>query len=423
MEDIRKLLIIHKKKLLRFILFLEKEQELEILHEKAVLLNDRSYDFSLSDYIVQILNLWGEEIGIKLVRNMVPLIPQVRNEGLSEVNIISDGQIGDLSEITQNIFLIDKEINKEALSAISGIFKFQNLLFVNIDLDGASIIRFTKDSRGNIGVVVESKKYNVENIINGDKFKELVNRFKTHIDTKRIINYSHNLLERQSFNEKSYEYQLLYLILNSFRLEGFRKSSKLFDGFGRGEMKGNLLVVGGDMLNSTKNVPLVLLSSLLSLSLEGNYTICIDKYGLFDCSQKITEKYNDLYKYPDLLMKLWGSGITIESKQNEKLVYDEQVSTVRVDDGNSTQDYISTLGSFLKLKLSNSSNVSIRLKKKFKVKEKNPEQKFEDLSGNLLVDSRVYKLYGTDNFNQDQSVIMKWLKEIGSLDSNYDNSN
>lgn len=410
----RFLIIIYEKYLLQFILLEYKDLKGIIVGVKKLRVWRASLDFSITDYILQALACWGGEIGIDLVKEMVPIIPQVGSKGVSEIHIYSYKKDDSLYALTRKVYVFGKDVKKQGTLNVAQFINFRNLLFLSLDNDKTSIVRYSKGKKGRINVVAERKSFDILECYDSDKFSDYLDRFSSIVDLKKIYKLFRNISKLPLFKLREFENVFAEYLLNISRLSTFKKCSKLsLNTFGKGKINDNLLVISGGRARLLDNLSLELLSILSSLDLKGGFTVFFDEYGLFDFLQGQTSQIFSDTIYSKLILSLWGNVITIDSSKKAKL--DEIVADVDIKDGGVEMQVIPMYGKVLKYTFTEKGDVRIEGRKGFFMDKKRKSLSIKGIGGNLVIDSRA--MYRETEYGKLDKVelVKSWLKGIGAI--------
>ncbi|MFC1780172.1 hypothetical protein ACFLY9_00545 [Patescibacteria group bacterium] len=415
MQKKRFLVVIYEKHLLNLILLSTTKSNVSVLSMKKIRVFSKSFNFSISDYILQTLTLWGGEIGTKLTKEMLPIVPQIGKDGVSDIFIFTSEKDRSLKDITKNVFHISNDITQKGAVKATKLVNFKNLLSICLDYDSTNVIRYTKGKRGKVKVVSERKDFKIKEYLGNSNFNEVLNRFKSLIHPNESMNLLANISDIPLLNHKNIEEVLLEYLLSNTRLELFSTCKKLdLSGFGEGEMEENLIILSGERFRMVNNVPLFILSMLSSFNLNGNFKVFIDKYGFFDSLQKcekVTLK-NEVYK--EIMLEFWGRVTNICSNRRSKI--DTEVADVDVIDGSSERQVIPMYGRILNFIFLEKGNISIQTKEGFYLKGKNRDFEAKNISGNFVIDSRekpISEIF--EKLSNEVDFVKGWLTGISAI--------
>ncbi len=417
MSNKRSLIILYEKHLIKFILFEYKGRDVNLLASTQLRLWDGSINFSISDYILSALTVWGQEIGTELIKEKVPIIPQVEGNGVSEIYILSYKEDDDLYSITKNLYVKSKEINKQGAMKIAKLINFKNLVFVSLDHATTSIVRYKKENNSNIKVVAETKDFNLKDYYNKEDFLKNINMFSSALGIKSIDNYLYNSLKLPIINIESIKASVIEYFLNISRLEYFNKCKKLdlksFGSIEGGDIHDNLLIISGESSRLVNNVPLEILSILSNFDIKGEFSIYFDEYGFLDYLQGCKRRFLPDKTFKGFLQGYWGHVITISGGKKIKL--GEVVADVDIKDSKSEMQVIPMYGRILNYEFSEEGEVNLDMKKGFSFGNKRGNVNIKDISGNFIIDSRdIYKekIYDIEGKGD---LLNSWLKGSGVI--------
>lgn len=413
----RFLIIIYEKNLIQFLLIgLNGSNIIKIAYKKSRIYRN-VYNFSITEFILQYLTKWSIKLGFNLVKEMVPIVPQMEKDGVSEIFVFTYKDFKDLRAITKNVIVKQTEVTKEGIQNIMKFFKFENLLYVSINNNYCSLVRFRKAERGSIKVVTEKKELFLNKYIKSIYFKNELKRFEGAIDYLKAFNIALNFSYLPIFKIKTFECFLNEYILTNLVLSSFSKCYKLnLNTFGYGKMTENMLIIGGERLRITENIPLNLLSILTSLNIEGNFSVFVDNYGLFDILQTSKQQFLADFVYYKFITKLWGNAVVINGDKKVKL--DDIAADVTVKAGSSERQIIPMSGRILNFKFSDKGDIYIKTKNKYAIQYKMHELQEKNLNGNFVIDARerpVKKAFNKLETSKELELIRNWMKGIDAL--------
>ncbi|MBU0975865.1 MAG: hypothetical protein ABIE03_00730 [Patescibacteria group bacterium] len=398
--------------MLHFLLLKLSSTGAEISHSRTVRINKNNKDFLLSEYILRVLSLWGKEIGIALVKEMVPLVPQVGKNGVDKILFFSKDKEDGLQTISRNIFTSENDVQREGLERVSRLIKFENLMLFKFDLNTIHIISYRKNSQGVLKVVAENKELSVDTVIRSNEFFQNLSDFS--YESSKAIDLAVNNLYAPLYKCTSYEGVLPEYIASTLRLSHFIDCKKLnLKDFGQGNIRNNLLVISGSQLRLNDNLPLFLLSILSVFGMSGNFTVCSDRFGFFDTLQRQKVPFLTEKVLLRVLLEFWGSVVVVDNKK--KSVLDEVVARVEVRDGDIERQVIPMFGKILNFTFLEKGDITIEPNEKFFIRGAERKAHYTDMTGNLVIDARSKP--SSENFRMydKKDLLNSWLKGIGAI--------
>lgn len=398
MIEKRFLILMFEKYLISFYLVNKKGSDIKILHKKHLRLYKNSFDFNISEYILDFLHNWGKDIGLDLVKENVPIIDKEGDRGVYDIFIFSPKRKENFCALTKRVYKINDDIKQEGALNVSKFFEFQNLLFISLGSLETSVVRYFMQNRNTMKVVVEKKDFKIKKYLYDDEFKENVLMLGQLLGEDSIIELLANIIDTPVFNVKYIGSALIEYFLNELRLNSFRKCSKLqLHTFGSGRMDENLLIIGGERRKIINNDSLEVLSILDTLDLKGNFSVYIDKYGFFDILQRCKKQlFKDKF-YRSYLLEFWGNIITIEGDKRAKP--DDIVADVDVLNTESERQVIPMFERIVSFCIEENADVKINTRDRFFIPNsmKTTEMQLKSYIGNFMIDGRTRPL--SKNFN------------------------
>jgi hypothetical protein len=414
MHKERILIILYDRYLLRFALLEAEGSKIQTIGLKDLRVYRDNYDFSIGEYILQALTLWGKELGIKLVEEMVPIIPQKGQDGIDDIFIFTYKQDESLYSLTKEIFVFSKDIQREGALNLTKFIDFSNLLLVSFDDERTLVTRYCKDRRGIMKVVSEEKRFNLRELTDNKDMVNTLQRFESVLKPSLAKNTLMNSYKFPPFNISYQEECVIEYLSNISRLEAFTECKKLrLSSFGEGEMEDNVLVVGGDRARLIKNTSLQLLSILTAFNLAGNFSVYTDPLGFLDFLQKERKQTLSDQVYKKFMLDFWGKVIILSSKKGGKL--DDIVADVDVTDGNTTRQAIPMFGRILKFTFLEKGELVLDAKRGFSVGNKQNRIDLKGARGNVVIDSRNRPVSKNFEMLAESDLVMSWLKGIEAV--------
>lgn len=411
----RILIIIHDKFLLNFLLLESSKAGIKTIASKGVRVYRRVHDFSIVEYILQALSCWGREIGICLVKQMIPLIGQEGKDGVDDIFIFTYRAYESLLAITKNIFVFGKDICQEGALNITKFVDLKSLLFVSLGTDETLIARYMKNDKGVLKVVSERKDFKMGKYAKAEAFLESLGDFSLEIKPGKAVDIIKNNVDFPVFNLKSQQEVLIEYLINGQRLEVFKKCKKLnFKTFGDADFKREILVVGGDRARFIDNMPFELLSILSVFNLSSNFDVYVDRFGLFEFLQKSKKQILSDKVYDKLLLEFWGKCMVIKRKKRPKL--DEIVADVDVLDGNSERQIIPMFGRITKFTFLDKGSINLQTRKGFSIAKDTICCEVKDASKNFVIDARGRPIEDIYKQRKKSELVHSWLKGMEALD-------
>ena len=408
MQNKRVLIIIYDKYLLQFILLRESKSRVSVIASKKLRVYSHLYNFSISDYILQSLTLWQEDIDIGLVEELVPIIPQVGKDGVSDIFVFTFLKDESLQSLSRDSFLLTKDIKQEGVGVLAKLLNFRNLLSISFDEDKTMVTRYTRGERGVMKVVCESKRFDIGNYASSEKFLANLEKFSDFIKKQKASNFLANTSHVPAFSLHSLQEVLLEYLVTISRLKPFVGCEKLeVSEFGKDEFADNLLVIGGERVRTVGNFSLFLLATTTIFDLKGNSSIYLDKFGFFDFLQKGGKQiFKDKF-YHSILLELWGSFLRVEARKGAKL--DEIVADVDVKDEGGEKQVIPMYGKIHKVSLQGKGDIDFIFKDRFFVDKKGGDLHLKDISGNFVIDSRAQPIERNFDLKSEAELVKSWL--------------
>lgn len=411
MQQERILIIIHDEYLLRFALFEAKDSSIRAIAVKDLRIYCHSYNFSISEYILQALTHWGTELSIKLVEEMVPIIPKRDNVGVDDIFIFSYKEDEGLNVITKKVFIRGKEITQEGALNLTKFVDFSNLLYISFGNSRTLITRYKKDIKGVMKVVSESKEFDLKSILAEDNFLAKLKNFKSIRDFDRSLNLFRNFEKIPLFKVSLLGDSLIEYLLNMARLKAFEGCKKLnLAGFGEDGLEKTILIISGDRTRLISNIPLQILSVLSAFNLNGAFRVYVDRFGFFDFLQKQEEQILSDQFYSSFCLDFWGDVITISPKKVGE--QDEVVAAVEVKDGDTKNQLIPMFGRIFKFNFLEGGSVKLAMRKGYFVGKKLSQLEVKDAREHLVIDARARPIEKNFNLLKEEDLLKMWLRGI-----------
>jgi len=415
MQINRVLVIICERSILQFLLLSQGHDGTSLIGAKRIRINSHTIDFSITEYILQALTIWGGTLGVTFVKEMVLLVPQVDNEGVGEIIIFTDIDYADLSTLTKNVYVKSDDIEQEGASLIAESYNFERLLYVGLEQDFSDIVSFCKNKKDTVRVVSESDKFSVKEILEHDELRKITDQYAVLSDYNTISNYLMNESFIPVFSVTDIRNVLLEFLLAFFRFKKIVNKKKLsLAGFGGGEIDKHILIIGGEAMRIFDNYPLHILSILSVLNLSGTFSIFIDKFGIYDALQKMMKFQSNINSFSDILLDFWGYGIVANTKKSHSL--HKLIGEVRfIEDTNERVEKLFSDG-ILKHTIDEETNVTVELASNYFIKGNNTNLDITIGESNVLIDTRDRNVYSflQSQDNRDE-LLLRWFKNIGVI--------
>jgi len=389
MKKKRFIIIMFEKHLLSFYLFNKKGSKIELIATSNIRIIRNSFNFSISEYILDYLSLWGKELGIKLTKENVPILDQRENEGVSDIYFFAPKRNEDLKMISKKIMLINDDIQQEGVKNVRKLLDFNNLLYVSLGSLETSMVRYFQKGVNTMKVIVEKKDLHMRKYLKDEDLLDSLKKVSKVNGQDDLIDMFTNVVHVPIFNIEDKDGAMLEYFLNELRLRSFKNCSKLkLSSFGIGDVNENLLIIGGERQRFIGNDSLEVLSILDNLDLKGNFSVYIDKYGMFDVFQRFKKQYftNDFYK--SFSLEFWGSVVVIEG--NNKAKKDEIVADVDVLETESEKQIIPMFGRLVMFDVDDEADIELKTRDKSYIGngKKQTTMEIKDYSGKFVIDAR-----------------------------------
>lgn len=417
MKNARVLVILNDEYLTDFFLFEVVDSSLKLHSSKRLRIYRDSYGFSLVDYLLEALSLWGDEIGIPLVKEKVPIVPQTDGKGVEDIFLITYKRESDLDAITKKVYVASKHIQKEGAQGTVRFLTFKNLIYVCLGTSKTSIIRFREDRKGVMKVVSEGLPFDLKQYFQSDAFDQWVKYSGDLIKKGDITNLLLNNIQNPVFNIHSLPGALLEYFVSYSTLYKFSAYKKLdLQSFGEGGFEDNILIIGGQKTRIGNNVPLHLLSIITALGLHGNFSVYYDEYGLFDFLQKTREQVLSDTLLSKYLLSYWGNVLSLDAGRKRKL--DEIVADIEINDGSSERQMIPMYGRILSFTFLDKGNITIETRKGFSLGQKKSRKLYvEDAQGHFVVDAREKPFESVFEKENVSEILESWFKGMEIIHS------
>lgn len=382
----------------------------KVIGTNRIRIYDQNYHFSPVDYILQALTHWGRELGIVLVKEMVPLMSQVGKDGVSDILLFTYKNDSSFRTITKNVFVVGNEILQEGAREIVKLLKFKNLLSIVFNSKSTLLARYSADKDRTFRIVVENRKVKLEQKDTYQKLINFANSFSSIIPSRYVINKLFNFQKSPPFSIKSSKETLMEYLYEIFLLNDFQGCEKLMlDSFGQGDFRENILVISGDRTRYVDNFALNLLSILTALNLKGTFSVYTDQYGLFDSLQMKNKKGSGFQKLMNFTFREWGRVLVIESMKDVK--FDEISADIDVSEGAIERQIIPMYGRIVSFPFDGKGSINIRTRKDFAFEKKVNTLCIKDRVDHFIVDSRGRPV----EYMSTKDMITSWLKGIEAI--------
>ncbi|MBN2016242.1 hypothetical protein JW766_05435 [Candidatus Dojkabacteria bacterium] len=414
MKTKRFLIIKFDKFTLYFLLIQLQGEKLKILASKKMRIYRHGFKYLMADYILTALTLWGKKIGVALVKEMVPLIPQVGSDGVTDIFIFTYKKEQSLNSLTKNIFVMNKDIKKTGASSVTKFFDFKNILFVHLGSESTDVVRYIRGSQTSMKVVAEKKNFLFNKLIENFPKELKSQNFPIMFNESEFLDILRNISRIPAFDLKSIEGVYVEYLINYLRLGSFVNCQKLkLESFGQGEPDENALIISGDRVKITNNIPLEVLSIVNVFNLRGHFNIYVDKYGFFDLLQKSGKQILKDMVYTELALNFWGKFITVSAKSGTKL--DEVVADVDVIDGDTQKRFIPLYGRILTFSFRDEGEMNIISRDRFIFSQGEKELKYKNLSKNFVIDARERPVSKAFERYNSIEVLKMWFTGVGAI--------
>lgn len=409
----RYLLVFYGTFLVDLLLIETKGAGITVLGKKRVRVYTYTYNFSPENYLLEVISLWGKELGIELVEEMVPIIPKKGKNGLDDIFVFTARKNANLNTITEKVLHFGDEFTQKGAKKVLDFINFKDLLFVCFDFDRTTVARYRKDSEESLKVVVEQKDFKTSSLASNKNFLQRVDFFKS-ID-KNLKNIFLNQIKLPTFEISNKGNVLIEYLMTNHVLEPFVECKKLqLDSFGRGEREENLIVISGERVLAKNNTPTFLLSVLEKFQLKGVFGVCFDQNKLFDYLQRSSRLTLPDNIYTSFLLDYWGSVLTIDRK-GRKIKLGEEVADVLIKDGEGERQMIPMLGKILNFSFYEEGKIEVDLYENAVIRSKEKKQIFENMTGNFIIDCRVEPRENNFLQKSETDVVQSWLSGIGAI--------
>lgn len=417
MQKKRLLVIIIRENFLHFILAGLSEGEIVPLNRHKVRIFDQTFDFSICDYILNGLEIWGKDIGINIVNEMIPNMGGEDVDGIDELFILSYKKFEGLKDITPHIFYFGDKNTPEGAKNIVDFLDFSNLIYYSVNEDKISLTKYSRTKKTSVKVTTYYKEFHEEDYSDDIKYiLKFFSEYQSDFASKQLD---------QMLNKKSRPYKLSkdsdvnieYFLIKIRRYLDLIKNKKLdLKDFGAGVMKDNILVVGGDSPVVESNISLEIFSIVCALGLKGNFKIYVDNYGIFDFLQKGKDQvFSDLFIYK-FLFKFWGNYIKI-SYDGNSFDYEEVLADADLIQKGSEKQIIPMLGKVMKIEVDEKANLRLNLFDKSFIANKSGKVEYNEIENDIILDSTgISKLDRTSK--KKKKLIeryINWLKNIKAI--------
>lgn len=414
MGESRFLVIIYDRYLLQFILLSSDGSDVKMLHEHQLRIYRAGLNFSVADYILQALAIWGKEIGIRLVKEGVPIIPETENAGISDIILLTSEDDSGLDAVSKHIYMVEDDVKKEGAMNVTNFVDFNNILFVSFDNNDTSIVRYEKNRKGAVKVVAEKKVFNIKKVLNNRRFIDYISQFSSLISLTKALNILQNWVKIPEVNVDDFDSVLVEFLLAIYRLEAFVSCKKLrFSSFGNGEVKDSKLIISGENFRTGRNVELSILAIMSVFNLKGFFSLYTDKYGLFDYLQRQKKQLFDDSLYKKLLYKYWGTAFTVRSQKKAEV--DEVVADIDVKDGSSPRQIIPMFERITRFEFFEKGSMKLEMRKGFSFYNKKNRLDLKNLKKNIIIDSRSRPVDYRFIQSRDFEKVKEWLKGVESF--------
>ncbi len=419
MREKRFLILMFEKYLISCYLLRKQGLDIRIIDKKDVRLYRNSFNFNLSEYILDLLSKWGREIGVELVKENVPIINRDGDSGVHDIFIFSPKRTEDLCALTKHVYRIDADVKQEGALNISKFFEFQNLLYISLGSLETSVIRYFMQNKATMKVLVEKKDFILEKFLDDKDFMKNIISIGKLLGADSITDLLANVVETPITNIKYMNSALLEYFINWLRLDSFRGCSKLqLQTFGAGNMDENLLIIGGERCRIINNYPLEILSILNTLDLKGNFSIYIDRYGVFDTLQRSKKEFFTDKFYRSYLLEFWGDMIIVEGDRKAKT--DDIVADVDVLDTESERQIIPMFDRIVSFLIEEKSDIKIDIRDRFYISNamKQTAMEVKNYKGNFVIDSRkrsICESFDTLSDTSKSEKLKSWFKSLGII--------
>lgn len=414
MQKERVLIIIYEKALLNLMILEVGDHEVELYSAKKVRIYPHSYRFSLADYILQVLSRWGEELGISLVREMVPFISDSAKEGISDIFIIAFHRDESLLGISKNVFYAKKDIQRGGAISISKFLAFKRLLYFSFEEAKTTVVSFSEKEGGVMKVVSETNLFDAEKLLQDEAFFKRINGFPDIAKKGEFKNLLLNKKRLPVFSERSLKGTLLEYVKLCARLEPFVTKKKLqIDQFGAGGFSENIVIIGGSESRIISNVEVELLAILSMFNIQGSSSIYYDQYGLFDFLHRSKKQILSDTVLSHFLLTFWGNSLHIRGPKKMKL--DTESADVDIIDGDATRQIIPMYGRILSFTFLEGGSINLGVKKGFQLLGGRMKLEIKNATGHFVVDSRIRPVEKNYTLGEESDLIESWLKGLGSV--------
>lgn len=409
----RFLLIIIDKFLCHFLLLSSDGRHVSLLKKRRQKIYRGGYEFSLADFIIQTLDIWGREVGLQMIKEGIPIMPEVENEGVSDIIILTGENAPDLNAITEKVYIIGDQVKQEGALNVTKFVDFDNFLFIAFDNNDTSIVKYSKTKKGSIKVVAERKEFSLSKLQNDNSFMSFIKDFASLIDQQDYLDMIKNQTVIPDANIQTFESSIFEYLLSIYRLKPFLQCKKLnLSSFGAGDIDKEKLIISGEKFRLGWNAPLLLLAVSSTFNLTGDYTVLIDRYGLCDFMQRQGEQLLEDDVYTNLLADFWGRVLSILPKNKKSAKSDEVVADIDILDGTSPRQIIPMFERVTKFSFSDSGRMELEMRKNYTLRNNKTVLKMKDMNRNVVIDARTRPISYELNGSIDSEKLKSWLKGI-----------
>ncbi len=414
MHKHRLLIILYDKNLLNLIIAETTSSDIQILDTKRVrIFNDNAS--ILRDKILQVLKLWQEEVGIKLVEEEIILEGSSKNKGVDDIFIFSPRDESSLEDLTDNLFVQGKDVKPQGAVRLAKQIKFKNLLFVSFDMDLIDVTGYRKDQKGKMTVVNEKSKFNPHDILKNKEFLEEFYDVRLELSPREVQDKALNFNKVSPYSYSKLEDVFLKYKLLEERLGKFLSCKKLkFGDFGKGRVQDNLLVLSGEDLRLSQNMPVFILAVLNVFNLNGNFQVIRDDYDILDHLQRSKKKFlfdkflNSVF-YPP-----YGVVYSIEKKGGAKIDDIAGEGIAKGKDGD--KKIIPMYGKIHNVNMEDIGEIQLDLSKKYTCCGKKDKIKLKSQKGEIIFDVRPKPIDDMFKKNEKNDLLISWMKGVGAAD-------